>query len=192
MSTALAQHRTRIIDVLTSAFAHDRLDTDALEGRLERAEHAQTLSELDALILDLEQDNRALVSSRRPRSTALVTLPSPCKRRTQHMLAVMGGSSRRGAWTLRRRTSATAVMGGIVLDLRNATLPEGTSRLKLRAVMGGITLIVPPDLDVDVRGLGIMGHFGRDEREEQSHASQRRLVVRGFAIMGGVHIKTRP
>lgn len=100
--------------------------------------------------------------------------------------AILGGFERRISTANFRGGEITAVMGGCELDLRGASI-EGEAVLNVFALMGGITLKVPPDWTVVLKGTPIMGGF--DEKTITAPHANKRLVIRGYAIMGGVEIR---
>jgi hypothetical protein len=58
--------------------------------------------------------------------------------------------------------------------------------------MGGVQLIVPPTLSVEVSGAAICGGFGHVERiAAQADPDRPVLRVRGVAVFGGVAVETR-
>ena len=60
------------------------------------------------------------------------------------------------------------------------------------AMMGGVHIVVPPTLAIDVGGVGIAGGFEHlARRPDHTDAEQPVLVVRGLAMMGGVSVETR-
>ncbi|HEY3176700.1 MAG TPA: DUF5668 domain-containing protein [Candidatus Polarisedimenticolia bacterium] len=83
---------------------------------------------------------------------------------------------------------ATAVLGGIELDLRDATMADAGAELQIFAFMGGVEIKVPQDWSVEVKGMPIMGYFG-DTSKTRPTGDGRKLVVRGQAVMGAVEIK---
>lgn len=54
---------------------------------------------------------------------------------------------------------AFAMMGGVHLDLRHARFSGPAATIHAYALMGGIEIIVPEDIEVDVAGIGFMGGF---------------------------------
>jgi hypothetical protein len=108
----------------------------------------------------------------------------------ESIYAIMGGAERKGSWEPAARISAIAFWGGIKLDFRDADLLEGRTVVDALAIMGGVEVIVPPDIDVETAGSGFMGGF--------SHLSQRApqagapcLRIEGLAVMGGVEVKVQ-
>lgn len=100
--------------------------------------------------------------------------------------AILGGFERRITTAAFRGGEITAVMGGCELDLRGASI-ETEAVLNVFTLMGGITLKVPPDWTVVLKGTPIMGGF--DEKTITAPHANKRLVIRGYAIMGGVEVR---
>jgi predicted membrane protein len=100
--------------------------------------------------------------------------------------AILGGFQRRVTTTKLRGGEITAIMGGCELDMRSASI-EGEAVIHIFAVMGGITIKCPTDWTVVLEGTPILGGF--DEKTATPPDNRKRLVVRGYAIMGGVEIR---
>lgn len=82
-----------------------------------------------------------------------------------------------------------AVFGGITLDLRKTSLPEGNAKMELNAVFGGITIFVPEDWHVELHLTSVFGGFqdSRILREGIDHS--RKLIIVGSCVFGGGEIK---
>ena len=109
----------------------------------------------------------------------------------QTVFAMMGGAERNGRWEPAARVNAWALMGGIKLDFRDCDLLEGTTEVRAYTMWGGITVIVPPDVNVEANGFGLMGgfsHVSHHAAEEDAPT----LRIRGMALMAGVDVKVRP
>ncbi len=76
------------------------------------------------------------------------------------VVAILGGASRKGSWEPPARLQVLALMGGVELDFREADLLEGETVVEVLAVMGGVNIVVPPDIDVEASGVGFLGGFG--------------------------------
>ena len=110
--------------------------------------------------------------------------------RVDNLVAVCSGVERKGYWQPASQVNVYAIMGGAQLDFRDAGLLEGTTVVDVYALMGGALLVFPPDVDVESHGNGFMGSFSHVA--QQTHdPSAPRVVVRGFACMGGVEIRIR-
>jgi hypothetical protein len=59
------------------------------------------------------------------------------------------------------------------------------------AIMGGMQIIVPPGVEVIVRGIGIMGGFDHREEGVPGEPGAPRVIVTGFAFWGGVGVERK-
>jgi len=105
-------------------------------------------------------------------------------------VAVMGGFGRKGTWTVPRAFTAVALMGGGEIDLREARFEGREIVIRCFAFMGGVQVIVPPDLETHVSGIGIMGGF--DHRgSADGDPTGPRVTVTGLAMFGGVSVERK-
>jgi predicted membrane protein len=102
--------------------------------------------------------------------------------------AAMGGVSIKNTSSAFRGGEASAVMGGVELDLRNAQIEGHEAVLDVFAMWGGIDLKVPNDWEVSLQGVPIMGAF-EDSRKSLTPNASKRLVIKGTVIMGGLEVK---
>ena len=185
----LKERRERAIAVLCEAFAQDHLDLTELETLIDRAHRAATPAELDALIQDLPAPPQP------PPSSAADATParrvSEAIRDSRTLLAFMGGVERRGNWAPGRKNVVIALMGGADLDFRDVRLPPGETEVFIFAMMGGVDIVVPPDLNVDASGIAIMGGFGHSSAARVEDPAAPVLRINGFCFMGGVEISVR-
>jgi hypothetical protein len=84
-----------------------------------------------------------------------------------------------------RGGEVTAILGGCTLDMRGSSI-EGEAVLNVFAVCGGISIKCPPDWTVVLHGTPILGGF--DEKTAPAPDSAKRLVVKGYVIMGGLEV----
>jgi predicted membrane protein len=101
-------------------------------------------------------------------------------------VAVMGGVQRKNLSSDFRGGEATAVMGGIDIDLRDATMERREAVLDVSSVMGGVKIRVPQDWTVVSRVNTIMGGYKDETRrpKEDDH----RLILKGTLLMGGLKV----
>lgn len=97
------------------------------------------------------------------------------------------GIQRNIASPLFRRADFTAVMGGIEVDLRQAST-AGEAIIDVFVVMGGLEIRVPPDWTVSNQMVAIMG--GAVDKSTGTKDAKNRLIIRGFVLMGGVEVKS--
>ncbi|CAG1002485.1 hypothetical protein BURK2_03144 [Burkholderiales bacterium] len=100
--------------------------------------------------------------------------------------AFMSGNKQRVAGEVFRGADATAVMGAVEMDLRLAQL-EGEARINVFAFWGGIEIKVPQDWCVVLNGMPLLG--GIEDKTLPPMNPEKRLVIEGYAIMGGVEVK---
>src|SRR5262249_8136998 len=83
----------------------------------------------------------------------------PARRRSAShwMVAVLGGSHRRGRFRLQSAVNVVAIMGGDDIDLRDAELDGGRVTLNIVSIMGGHNIYVPDTVEVEVNGFSLMG-----------------------------------
>jgi hypothetical protein len=115
--------------------------------------------------------------------------PSTGRGQRPTLFAMMSGVRRQvtGAFS---GAEATAIMGGVELDLRYSAMDADEVFIDTFALWGGIEIWVPPSWEIVSQGLPLMGAF-EDKTHVTTHGGnkQPRLIVRGVAIMGGVEIK---
>lgn len=83
-------------------------------------------------------------------------------------------------------------MAGIDLDFREAEFSPGVTEVKVTSVMGGVAIVVPPRLQVECRGTGILGVFeGLNQGGGERDVYAPLLRITGCAVMGALEISTR-
>jgi hypothetical protein len=189
----LEQRRERTIQALCRHVAADALTIEEFERRVDIAHRAATAGELDMLLQDLP----AIPGPAAPAATSASPAPAAAPRddgRRDHQIvaAILGGAERKGAWVPARRISVFAVMGGSILDFRDARIGPGVTEISVFTFWGGIEIIVPPGITVESGGTAIMGGFEHnDETGVPANPDAPTLRINGVAIMGGVSIKVR-
>lgn len=186
--------RERIAEILREAVAEGRLEMEEFDQRLDRAYRARTHGELEPLVRDLPGvgSSSAAPAVVRPRSGSAARWPERIGRPATSggAFAFWGGFRRRGNWTVGRVFTAFAMWGGGDIDLREANFEDRETVIRCFTIMGGIHVTVPPDLNVDVRGIGIMGGFGEHAKDEVLPAPDApRVRITGLALMGGVGVE---
>lgn len=106
--------------------------------------------------------------------------------------AVFGGVRRRIESQNFEGGEALAIFGGINIDLTKAGIKKDEVRLEANALFGGIDIRVPDTWQVVVRGAGIFGGYEDKTWRTTTPSEERRprLVISGFAVFGGVVVKT--
>jgi len=172
--------RDRTVVMLREHVVEGRLTLDEFSARVGVALAAKTRGDLDAAMADLPVS-----------APAAETQPAPRKTRRWHV-AVMSGHSTKGRWRIGPKTTAVAVMGGCDLDLRGAEIESSEVEITAVSFWGGIEILVPEGFDVELRGFSFMGGRSLRLRDVPIVPRSPRIVIRGFAVMGSIAVKSRP
>ena len=105
-----------------------------------------------------------------------------------HAFSIMSGHELKPTAKPFQGADLGALMGGVALDLTGATMEGDTVTIDVFTVMGGIELFVPRDWNVTTKVVAFMGACV-DKRRPATQPATKTLIVRGFAMMGGVDIK---
>jgi hypothetical protein len=186
---ALRDRRDEVIQRLSDSFAGDVLDLDTFENRTGLAHQATTLAELDELVADLEplppgSQRAALVKLQ---ADPALDLHRPAHRRH---LVVFSNLERRGNWVVPHELRTVSVFGNAELDFRQASFSSGTTSLRVHAVFGNISIIVPPNLAVECDGSSVFGSFA-DDASAVADPDRPTLRIQGAAVFGNVEVTTR-
>jgi len=167
----LTEQRERVVESLSTGYAHGAIEDDELERRLALAHSAQTTRELDVLVSDL-----AAVTS-----TALVP--------AQRMRILFGSIERTGPWAMPQQLRARVLCGNLELDLRDAQLAPGLTTIEVDVTMGNVEIIVPPGYQVDVEASSFLGAV--EERTEPAAGTPAaRIRVVGRVRLGHLEVST--
>lgn len=124
------------------------------------------------------------ISVRRPGSAANTDASA-----TLNALAFMSGLNRRVVSQEFRGGEATAVMGGVEIDLRGASISESPAVIEVFAWWGGVELRVPEDWVVIGKVLPLLGGFEDKTKAPAGGAdNKKQLIVKGMVVMGGVEV----
>jgi Domain of unknown function (DUF1707) len=171
--------RIQVAQLLTDAAAQGRLQLGEYEERLTRAYAAQTNDELDRLSADL------------PGAFSRGRSGGPCRPAPSTLLlAIMSGFERRGRWNVPHRLTTFALFGGGMIDLRYADFTSPEVEIHSYSIFGGQTILVPPEVNVDVDGVGVMGTFEQSVAGEGTPGAPC-VRIRGFALWGSVGVKRK-
>jgi hypothetical protein len=164
--------REAVVARLREAGGEGRLTFEELAERVERAVAARTSSELAAVTADLPPAR-----------------PGAAPRKARGwVVAVMGGAERKGRWRPPRRTNVVVLMAGAALDLRHAEIEGGEIVINAVSIMGGIDVIVPEGVEVELSGLALMGGNSGPKDAAPLAPGAPIVRVRAYSLMGGVGV----
>lgn len=146
--------------MLMSAYVDGRLTKEEFDERSDELFSSRTVDDIADLTADLalsgdpvHASQQMVVPQHNRELVANVVTGAPGQSLT---VALMGGSTRAGHWTCAAEHTAATMWGGIQIDLREADFSAQHTTIRCFAVMGGIELLVPDDLDVRSSGVAIM------------------------------------
>jgi Domain of unknown function (DUF1707)/Cell wall-active antibiotics response 4TMS YvqF len=172
--------------VINNALAEGRLTVDEHSERLDAVYAAKTHAELVPLLEDLPGTHAVALQGHAP--SEVVARPGYGGR----IAAIFGGATRKGAWHAEPVISVLTVFGGTELDFREAILPGKEIILKATTVLGGVEVIVPPEMRVVDNGIAILG--GREITGNPGAAASPEapvLRVEGACVLGGIEVKRK-
>ncbi|WP_405021506.1 DUF1707 domain-containing protein [Kitasatospora sp. NBC_00070] len=180
--------RERIAELLRDAYAEGRLTVEEHSERIEAAYNARTLGELAPLTRDLPAHRP--VSTEKPQGVTHRAPQLPARSESPTMMAVFGGTSRKGRWRVGSHLRAVAVFGGVEIDLSDAVFESPEVEIEVWAVFGGVDIKVPENVSLHGSGIGVFGGF--DVREQTAADPYAPVVrVKGAAIFGGCEARPR-
>jgi hypothetical protein len=106
------------------------------------------------------------------------------------LLAIMSGFERRGRWNVPKRLTTVAFLGSGVVDLRYADFTAHDVEIRTYSVFGGQTILLPPEVNLDLHGTGIMGAFDHSVTRDGSPGAPC-VRIRGFSLWGSVGVKRK-
>jgi Domain of unknown function (DUF1707) len=178
-SRAADTDRIQIAQLLAYAAEQGRLQLKDYEERLTRAYAATTYEELDELRADLPG---APISPRRGGK------PNPAP--STLLLALMSGFERRGRWNVPKKLTTFTFWGSGVVDLRYADFTATEVEIHAISIMSLQTILLPPEVNVEIRGRGLMGGFDRNVLGQGTPGAPK-VNIRGFSLWGGVGVRRK-
>ena len=169
--------RIQVAQLLSEAASHGRLTLDQYEGRLAKTYSATTYDELERLTYDLPEAIEFRRGTLRPAPPTM-------------LLAILSGFDRSGRWYVPGRMTTFTLFGGGVVDLRYADFTSTDVEIHAYSIFGGQTILLPPEVNVDIKGRGVMGGFDRAV-DGTGMPGAPTVRIRGFSLWGGVGIKRR-
>jgi len=134
------------------------------------------LSGLDAMAAPEEIDAA-------PSGSSLAIMNREKQARSWH-LRLLGGMQRGGHWQVPADTVAISLVGGVDLDLTDAEISTPEVTITKVSLVGGVRLLVPPQMNVVVTGFNLVG--GTHVEPGVSADGAPTLRINAFGIFGGV------
>jgi hypothetical protein len=176
--------RDATVKALGDHAAVGRLTLDELEERAGQALTAKTRGELAVLTSDLPQQATAGVTA----DVAVTRTRKPVR----WMVAIMGGSQRRGRFRAVGSVNSVSIMGGDEIDLREAEIEGGELTLNMFALMGGAMVYIPDSVELELSGFSLMGGNTEVGSQRSPRPGAPVIHIRSWNVMGGATIFRLP
>ena len=163
--------RERAVIALREHAVEGRLSLEEFTNRMERAYAAETNEQLAELATDLPV---AVATSRR--------------RPTRFLLSLFSSTERRGRLRVGRRVVCLSMFGNIDLDLRQATFERDVVTIFALGSFCAIDIYVPEGVEVDVRGLVVLGHKGANGNDPPPRPGTPLVRVFAFGMFTGIDV----
>lgn len=167
--------RERAVASMREHLVEGRLSLEEFTQRMASAYEATTTTDLAVLQRDLPE----APPGERKRSAV------------RFLVAIFGGARRAGSLRVRQRVFCLAVFGGVTLDLRGALIEGDEVNVQAIAAFGGVDVIVPEGVEVDLTGLAIFGAKETRGKTGRLRPGAPLVRVNAFVLFGGAAVKVK-
>jgi hypothetical protein len=108
------------------------------------------------------------------------------------MVAIMGGSHRRGRFRAVGSINAVAILGGDDIDLRDAEIEGGELTVNVFAMLGGANIYVPDSVELEVGGFSLLGGNTELGSRRRPRPGAPVIRIRAYNLLGGATIFRTP
>jgi class 3 adenylate cyclase len=169
--------RNRMIDELRTYTGDGILTLDEFSDRVSLVFEATTRADLERVVADLR--------------TAPVQQPERRTKVSRNVVGVMSGARRTGRWRPGEELNTFAFMGGCEIDLRQAEIDNNEVLINATAIMGGVDIIVPDGIRVELDEFHFMGAVETRLGSAPLIPGSPIVRIKAFALMGSVIVRTK-
>lgn len=166
--------RDSVVAVLQGAVGDGRLTLQEFSERLDLAYAARTRPALAQVTGDLAGTHRVGTGRRR-----------------RVMLGILFDSRRAGSQPLDDEITAIALLGDVVIDLREAEVTSDQVMIRAYALLNDVDIIVPEGAAVELSGVAIVGDNRNTVKPVPAGAGRFVVKVDGHALLGDVQVLHR-
>jgi hypothetical protein len=175
--------RDKVTEVLHTAYAEGRIDTDEHSDRVQAAISAKTFADLVPLTADLVPMLPAAAAVGPADGGSRGPLDEP-----DRMTAALSEIKRDGKWQVHRRSYAQILLGSVELDLTEATFDAPVVEINVTQLLGSVLLRVP-------RGVAVRDETSRVLAETSIKGigdpdpTFPTVVLRGTNVLGEIKVR---
>jgi hypothetical protein len=184
--------REETVDQLIMNYGHGHLSREAFERRLDEALDTKSHERLLELTRDLDlKADRAYTQQKKAELGIQVDTSAAARLdETEHMINILGGNTRKGAWDVPHVIRVFNVLGGAELDFTDARFTAETTYITVFCLFGGVNIRVRDGMRTVSKAVCIFG--GVDNRGgTTTDPNAPLLVIEGLALFGGVDIRVK-
>jgi class 3 adenylate cyclase len=180
--------RDQVIEQLRHHCGEGRLTLDEFAERADVVYRARTQSDFADILADLPPRG-APVAVPIPTATPSVVIAPTRKRKL--IVAIMSAAKRKGRWKVDEPILAVAFWGGVDLDLRGAQIDVPVVDITAWAVMGGVEIVVPEGIPVEMDGFMLMGGHENRVNEGDTVPGAPLVRIHAYGMWGGVTVRSK-
>jgi hypothetical protein len=184
--------REETVDQLIMNYGHGKLSRAAFERRLDEALDTKSHERLLELTKDLDLKADRQYTAQKKAELGIRVDASAAARLddNEHMINILGGNTRKGAWDVPRTIRILNILGGAELDFTDARFTAETTYITVFCLFGGVNIRVRDGMRTISKAVCIFG--GVDNRGGTTFdPNAPLLVVEGVALFGGVDIRVK-
>ncbi|HEY7070275.1 MAG TPA: adenylate/guanylate cyclase domain-containing protein, partial [Acidimicrobiales bacterium] len=163
-----------------------RLDLDEFSDLAGEVFAARTRRELEKVLEGLPPG----VEAAEPVVPPVPAVPEGSRPPRKLLIAIMNGSNTRGRWRAPAHITAFAFWGSVKVDLRSAAFDTPVIDIYAWAIMGGVDVVVPAGVAVELDGMVVMGGSGDRTRPGPVLPGTPLVRVHARGLWGGVGART--
>jgi hypothetical protein len=176
-----SDERDRAEAQLRQAVADEVLSLEEFGDRMRLLLTARTRAELHRAVAGLAGDREPV-----PR-TADRGQVRPAREQGS-VVAILGNADARGRWRPAHSTTVVAALGEAKVDLQGAEYADDELVINAFSALGSVEIIVPEGVDVDLRGIAVLGE--RSDKTDGTVLPGAPVVrVEGLAVLGNIIVR---
>ena len=183
--------RDKVTAVLSTAYAEGRITREEHDERLDQVLRAKTFDDLVPITDDLVplpvNPPHAVPTDTTSDVASSFSIDTSRNSGADQMIAIFGGSTRKGRWRMPRQATAIALFGGVEIDLTEATFESREVEITGFWCFGGMDVKVPAGIDVRDRTAGIFGGTEIKGIGDPIPGAPV-LTIKGVSLFGGVSV----
>lgn len=167
--------RKKVIDMLNSAFSTGDLELEEYERRIELAEKAKTINQLEEIIKDFPEElNKSINSSDiADKKDVVFTIIG------DREVSVEDNSN---------KINAITVIGDLSLDFTDTKFNQKVLKTKVFSFMGDTIIKIPKDMKVKRKFFTLIGDIKYKKAKNTQDKYNKILIINGFKLIGDLII----